>query len=596
MAKNTVRLVFTGDNRSAIRAMVETADTSEKTGKKIKDQGEKAAAGFDKVGESTGRLRGAVGNLIGLAGLGGVAFGFADAIKAGQRWQQQQAQLQQTLKNTHEYSKSTMASINASAEKSSLHGGFAASDQIGTIARFTAETHNSTLAIRLNAAAMNLARGTGKDYASSAMLVQRAMTGTVGRLSAQVGPILAVKTHVDALTSAQKKLNPLLFQHAQLLDKQATAQLALAAIQKAYGGQTDAFSHTTAGALSNAKNAIDLLTERIGSVFLPYVAKAAQWLAKMAGVVQKDWPQISAVAKRVFGNVKDAISPVIGFFEHSKGAVLGLAAGLTTLVVGFGIAKVVSTFSKALDIATASMTALRGATLAEDEALLANPIGLVVVAIAALAAGTVYAYNHFKTFRTVVQGVFGWVSGAVTSVVGFVGQHWKLLLGILAGPFVLLPLLVITHFNQVKNFVGGIIDWVASKIGGLVKTITHLFGSIVGLPGRIVGDIGHFVSHPFGLHAGGLVPGFSSGGLIGGYGSRDTTPIMATPGEYVMNKRAVQNIGAQNLNSINQSGSLAGAGQHGDIQITPAPVTLTIGKRVLAEALVEFAAKRVSLG
>ena len=42
--------------------------------------------------------------------------------------------------------------------------------------------------------------------------------------------------------------------------------------------------------------------------------------------------------------------------------------------------------------------------MALNAALSANPIGLVVIAIAALVAGLIYAYQHSATFRAIVQG------------------------------------------------------------------------------------------------------------------------------------------------------------------------------------------------
>lgn len=44
----------------------------------------------------------------------------------------------------------------------------------------------------------------------------------------------------------------------------------------------------------------------------------------------------------------------------------------------------------------------------------------------------------------------------------------------------------------------------------------------------------------------------NSGGRVPGQGSTDTVPAMLTPGEFVMNKNAVQQIGVQNLQAMNQ--------------------------------------------
>ncbi len=46
--------------------------------------------------------------------------------------------------------------------------------------------------------------------------------------------------------------------------------------------------------------------------------------------------------------------------------------------------------------------------------------------------------------------------------------------------------------------------------------------------------------------------GFATGGLVSGVGSRDTVPAMLTPGEFVIRKKAVESIGAGNLQNINR--------------------------------------------
>ena len=52
--------------------------------------------------------------------------------------------------------------------------------------------------------------------------------------------------------------------------------------------------------------------------------------------------------------------------------------------------------------------------------LAANPIGLVVVAIAALAAGLVIAYKRSETFRNIVDGAFSAVKAGAQSLANFV--------------------------------------------------------------------------------------------------------------------------------------------------------------------------------
>lgn len=60
-----------------------------------------------------------------------------------------------------------------------------------------------------------------------------------------------------------------------------------------------------------------------------------------------------------------------------------------------------------------------------------------------------------------------------------------------------------------------------------------------------------------------LIPGeikkFASGGFVGGEGNSDTVPAMLTPGEFVINRRAVQSIGIPALEAIN-AGKSGGQG------------------------------------
>lgn len=127
----------------------------------------------------------------------------------------------------------------------------------------------------------------------------------------------------------------------------------------------------------------------------------------------------------------------------------------------------------------AQATATGAATAAQwlmNAALNANPIGLVVLAIAALAAGLVFAYQKSETFRNIVGGAMDAVMKAVDpvvsgieSLVGWVvdaTKKWDPLqkaadaaLGLMLAPIDLVSNAVETAVGWVKDLV----DWV-SKI------------------------------------------------------------------------------------------------------------------------------------
>ena len=57
------------------------------------------------------------------------------------------------------------------------------------------------------------------------------------------------------------------------------------------------------------------------------------------------------------------------------------------------------------------------------------------------------------------------------------------------------------------------------------------------------------------LNTGGKVMAFARGGVVPGRGNRDTVPAMLQPGEFVIRKKAVETIGANNLHGMNKYGS-----------------------------------------
>ena len=92
------------------------------------------------------------------------------------------------------------------------------------------------------------------------------------------------------------------------------------------------------------------------------------------------------------------------YAARQAAAALATEAG-TAATIGSRIAMV------ATSAATKTMAAAQWLL---NAALSANPIGLVVIAIAALVAGLIYAYQHSATFRAIVQGAMKAVGAAIS--------------------------------------------------------------------------------------------------------------------------------------------------------------------------------------
>jgi gas vesicle protein len=115
--------------------------------------------------------------------------------------------------------------------------------------------------------------------------------------------------------------------------------------------------------------------------------------------------------------------------EHSTLIVIlgGVIGGLAATIL---IANAAMKAYQAIQILIAAKTAIvTAATAAWNAVLYANPIGLVVIAIAALVAALVLAYNKSETFRKGVDAMFKFIKTAIETSVNFIKGYLNTVLG-----------------------------------------------------------------------------------------------------------------------------------------------------------------------
>jgi hypothetical protein len=183
------------------------------------------------------------------------------------------------------------------------------------------------------------------------------------------------------------------------------------------------------------------------------------------------------------------LGTVLGFLAQWSGVIVPIAAGIGA------IALVVQTVSAVTAIWNGIMAVGRGVMLAwaaaqwlVNAALSANPIGIVVVAIGALVAALIYAWNNSETFRSVVLSVWAAVKGGITSAVNAIKG-------------------VLNWFGSLPGMIGG---WFNSAKDAAIGAFNNLVGWVRGLPGRIVSALGNLGSLLLGSGRA-LVDGFLSG-------------------------------------------------------------------------------------
>lgn len=180
---------------------------------------------------------------------------------------------------------------------------------------------------------------------------------------------------------------------------------------------------------------------------IPQIQKFAGPLLKSLGqaLTGQVIPALTSMFKVFSNDILPVLMAVAGWMGRHQTLVKSLAVGIGTLVLGL---KAYAVYQTVVTKATAAWATIQAVLNGEMEA---NPIGLVVLAIAALAAGLIYAYKHSETFRNVVNSAFH----AVAVAVDFVKDHWKAFATafafLLGGPIVGAIVLLVTHFGTVKR-------------------------------------------------------------------------------------------------------------------------------------------------
>ena len=200
------------------------------------------------------------------------------------------------------------------------------------------------------------------------------------------------------------------FQDLSEAQKQLTLLQMVEDANKASGalGQAARESDTWTNQTGNLKQAWSDFQAVLGQNVLPL---AVEIVKKMASAVQ---------------SVSDKVPAMIDWFNQYKGVIMAVAAVIGILTTAIGIQNAVQAIKSAMNTAEVSslgaLIAAKWADVAATAAMLA-PYIAIVAAISALAAGVIYCYNHFETFRNIVNGVAEWIRTNVTAAFEFLRPY-----------------------------------------------------------------------------------------------------------------------------------------------------------------------------
>lgn len=201
-----------------------------------------------------------------------------------------------------------------------------------------------------------------------------------------------------------------------------------------------------AGAFERLKSAVDVLFTKLSEHLIPIftsvvekVTEAVNWFGSLDDGTQKLILTIAGVAA--------AVGPVLIVVGKIITAVGQIGSGITGLI-GI-VSKVGGAFSGLFSL------------------LAANPIALVVVAIAGLVAAFIGLWNNCEGFRNFWIGLWenlkNIVSGAIDAIVGFfsgivdfIKNNWQGLLLMIVNPFAGAFKLIYDNCEAFRNFVDGL--------------------------------------------------------------------------------------------------------------------------------------------
>lgn len=363
------------------------------------------------------------------------------------------------------------------AQKAGLAGGESAkfATQFTTLASDLASFNNTTPEAAIEAIGAAL-RGEAEPIRKYGVLLDDA---TLRQRALKLG---LIETTSQALTPQQKAL--------------AASQEILAQTGKAQGD----FARTSDGAANKSRIVAAQtanLSASLGQQLLPAYQKVLELASRFVTLMQENQTTTKVVAVAVAAlavailaisvsstiasaavTAYNAVMIIFGTVQKAAAAAaLGTRIGLAALAVQ---TIATSAVTKAATIAQAALNAV----------LLANPVTLLVVAIAALVAGLVIAYQRSETFRAVVDKVFSAIKTAITTavsfVVDFVKNNWQKLVVLITGPIGAIVLLVVKNWDTIKNatkaaweFVKNAVSTVVNALKTVVTTVFNAYVTVI---------------------------------------------------------------------------------------------------------------------
>ncbi|MEJ9151069.1 phage tail tape measure protein [Bacillus smithii] len=240
------------------------------------------------------------------------------------------------------------------------------------------------------------------------------------------------------------------------------------------------------GALENLSGAFETAQISVGNALAPAIRKVAEILQ---GLIDR-FNKLSPSTQR-FIAIGAAVMAIFAGIATAIGVALAVIGGAVS-----GIGALITAFSKVSGVISATGRVF---------ALLTNPVGIAVAAIALIGVALVTAYKHSKTFRDFVNGIPGAIKGvwqsvsnfftstlpnwgnnilnttknAFNAIITFLKNWGPLALAAITGPIGLTVYAVVKHWDSIKSTTSSVFNSIKSFLSNSWNGIKSIVGNAV---------------------------------------------------------------------------------------------------------------------
>lgn len=431
---------------------------------------------LDRVDDDVRRVGSQAGGSFGSAFRGGLAaIGSLIAVDqiAEQTWSVVQAasDLSETVNKSNVIFGSNAAEIEAWASTASTSVGLSKSaameaaagygnmlSQLGYTADAAADTSVATVQLAADLGSFN-----NLDTADVNDRISAALRGEYDSLQALIPNINAARVEQEALAATGKS-------SASELTAAEKASATLAIIQRDGAAAAGDFAETVDGVANSQKVAAaqtEDLKANLGQQLQPVVQSLFGWLNSTAIPALSGFVDGMRNGTGAGGALAGAVRTVAGAFQTGVQWVREHSQLMSFLVTVIGTAVgVIGTIVAALRIWAAVQTVL-------NVVMTANPIGIIIVAIAALVAAIVWIATQTTWFQDLWGAVWGWITdtasafmewfrGAVAAVSEWWSQKWAEIKATAELVWSVIVAVVTTYINTVRAIITGVVSTIVS--------------------------------------------------------------------------------------------------------------------------------------